>query len=144
MQVSVGVDWELRVHVLKRKGGVHDGVLRLPSIPRGLAPLITPTLAKPSVRHVGRGGIAQPQLRRGPCPEPLGPTDRALGRISSLAVATRQDPTIMTPAFERERRMRGFAGTSMQTTLYRASVPRAITSRSIANGCAPRAAPSAT
>lgn len=49
LQVSVGVDWELKVHLLKRKGAVHDGVLHLSSIPRGLAPLITPRLSKPSV-----------------------------------------------------------------------------------------------
>lgn len=54
VQVSVGVDWELRVHLLKRKGGVHDGVLHLPSIPRGLAPLITPRLSKPSVLLAAR------------------------------------------------------------------------------------------
>ncbi|MDM0104849.1 translesion DNA synthesis-associated protein ImuA [Variovorax sp. J22R24] len=54
VQVSLGVDWELRVHLLKRKGGVHDGVLHLPSIPRGLAPLITPRLSKPSVLLAAR------------------------------------------------------------------------------------------
>ncbi|MDM0037231.1 translesion DNA synthesis-associated protein ImuA [Variovorax sp. J22P271] len=54
LQVSVGIDWELRVHLLKRKGGVHDGVLHLPSIPRGLAPLITPRLSKPSVLLAAR------------------------------------------------------------------------------------------
>ena len=54
VQVSIGVDWELRVHLLKRKGGMHDGVLHLASIPRGLTPLITPRLLKPSVLLAAR------------------------------------------------------------------------------------------
>ena len=54
VQVRFGVDWELQVHLLKRKGGVHDGVLHLPSVPRGLAPLITPRLSKPSVLLAAR------------------------------------------------------------------------------------------
>lgn len=33
MQVTFGPDWELRVHLLKRRGPVHDGILQLPSIP---------------------------------------------------------------------------------------------------------------
>lgn len=54
LQVRAGVDWELEVHLLKRKGSVHDGLLRLPSIPRGLAPLITPRLSKPSTLLAAR------------------------------------------------------------------------------------------
>ncbi|CAN7388156.1 translesion DNA synthesis-associated protein ImuA [Variovorax sp. LjRoot84] len=48
LQVTYGVDWELHVHILKRRGSTHDGMVRLPSVPRGLAPLLTPRLAKPS------------------------------------------------------------------------------------------------
>jgi protein ImuA len=48
LHVTQGVDWELHVQILKRRGGTHDAVLRLPSVPRGLAPLLTPRLARPS------------------------------------------------------------------------------------------------
>lgn len=42
------VDWELRLHILKRKGPRHDGQLRLPSIPGGLESVLTPRLQTPS------------------------------------------------------------------------------------------------
>jgi protein ImuA len=48
LHVTHGVDWELHVQILKRRGSTHDAVLRLPSVPRGLAPLLTPRLARPS------------------------------------------------------------------------------------------------
>ena len=49
VQVRFGLDWELEVHILKRKGPAHEGVLRLASIPGGLESIITPRLRKPSV-----------------------------------------------------------------------------------------------
>ncbi|WP_292455279.1 translesion DNA synthesis-associated protein ImuA [Methylibium sp.] len=48
VMVSFGPDWELHVHVLKRRGPVHDGVVRLHSVPGGLAAILTPRLAQPS------------------------------------------------------------------------------------------------
>jgi protein ImuA len=51
LQVGFGADWELRVHVLKRRGPVHGGLLRLPSVPGGLASVLTPRVKRPS-RHV--------------------------------------------------------------------------------------------
>ena len=48
VQASFGLDWELRVHLLKRRGAVHDGELVLPSIPGGLEAVLTPRLRKPS------------------------------------------------------------------------------------------------
>lgn len=48
LQVTYGVDWELHVQILKRRGSTHDALVRLPSVPRGLVPLLTPRLAKPS------------------------------------------------------------------------------------------------
>jgi len=44
LTATFGLDWELRVHILKRKGPVHEGELLLPSIPGGLAPVLTPRL----------------------------------------------------------------------------------------------------
>ncbi len=48
VQAGFGVDWELQVQILKRKGPPCDQVLRLPSVPGGLASVITPRLRTPS------------------------------------------------------------------------------------------------
>jgi len=48
VHASFGADWELHVHVFKRRGPVHDGTLVLPSVPGGLASVLTPRLRKPS------------------------------------------------------------------------------------------------
>ena len=48
VQVRFGVDWELHVHLLKRKGPTHEHDIVLTSIPGGLASVITPRLLKPS------------------------------------------------------------------------------------------------
>jgi protein ImuA len=45
---SLGPDWELRVQILKRKGGHHDGNIVLPSVPSTLAKVLTPRLLRPS------------------------------------------------------------------------------------------------
>lgn len=45
---TYGLDWELQVHLLKRKGARHDGVITLPSTPGGLAAVLTPRLQRPS------------------------------------------------------------------------------------------------
>ena len=78
VQLRFGVDWELQVHLLKRKGAVHDGELRLASVPGGLERLLTPRLRTPSnligARH------AHGMLRT---------TSDALGCPASGPVATR-------------------------------------------------------
>ncbi len=43
-----GLDWELRVRILKRRGPNHAGQLTLPSIPGGLESVLTPRLRAPS------------------------------------------------------------------------------------------------
>jgi protein ImuA len=48
VQLRFVLDWELRVHVLKRKGPTHEGDVALASIPGGLQSVITPRLLKPS------------------------------------------------------------------------------------------------
>ena len=45
---SLGMDWELHVQILKRRGGQHEGTLVLPSIPSLLAQVLTPRLLQPS------------------------------------------------------------------------------------------------
>jgi protein ImuA len=70
LHATYGLDWELRVHVFKRRGPAHDGVVVLPSVPGGLSSVLTPRLQHPS-RHISResanvvGSHApQPSVRR--------------------------------------------------------------------------------
>lgn len=46
--VRFGLDWELHLRILKRKGPTHEGVLSVPSIPGGLEDILTPRLRAPS------------------------------------------------------------------------------------------------
>ena len=48
VRASVGLDWELKVNVFKRRGPIHDGELLLPSVPGGLSSILTPRLRRPS------------------------------------------------------------------------------------------------
>lgn len=48
LRARFGVDWELRIHLLKRKGPPHEGELALPSVPGGLQDILTPRLSHPS------------------------------------------------------------------------------------------------
>jgi protein ImuA len=45
---TFGIDWEIRVHVVKRRGPAHDGLVRLSSVPGGLDSVLTPRLLVPS------------------------------------------------------------------------------------------------
>lgn len=70
VHASVGLDWELKVNVFKRRGPVHDGTLLLPSVPGGLSSVLTPRLRKPSrlisreaADAVGRPSVT-PRLRQ--------------------------------------------------------------------------------
>ena len=67
---TFGLDWQLQVQVLKRRGPAHDGVITLPSVPGGLQSILTPRLLRPSQL------IAARTVR-----EPL----HALGRIAPAA-----------------------------------------------------------
>ena len=49
VQLRFGLDWELHVHLLKRKGPTHEGSVVLSSIPGGLESILTPRLRTPSV-----------------------------------------------------------------------------------------------
>lgn len=48
VHATFGLDWEVRLQVLKRRGPASDGAMSLPSMPGGLASVITPRLLKPS------------------------------------------------------------------------------------------------
>ena len=42
VQLACAPDWSLRVRLLKRRGPAHEGELQLPSVPGGLAEVLTP------------------------------------------------------------------------------------------------------
>jgi protein ImuA len=47
VHATFGLDWELQLRILKRRGPAFDGTLHLPSVPPGLASLLTPRLRRP-------------------------------------------------------------------------------------------------
>lgn len=69
---TYGLDWELQVQVLKRKGAQHEGLIRLPSVPGGLNAVLTPRLRAPSrlirdrevAADVLGSTVARPPVRR--------------------------------------------------------------------------------
>jgi hypothetical protein len=60
------MDWELLVHVFKRRGPAHEGLLRLPSVPGGLAAVLTPRLQQPSRLIAAREAGRPPAQQRRP------------------------------------------------------------------------------
>lgn len=60
VQLRFSLDWQLHVHLLKRKGPSFEGVIALDSIPGGLASIITPRLAKPSALMAARSSRNEP------------------------------------------------------------------------------------
>lgn len=74
VHASVAADWELKLHVFKRRGPSHDGILTLPSVPGGLASILTPRLRKPSrliqsreaANVVGRSPVTAPIQQHAP------------------------------------------------------------------------------
>lgn len=75
LHASYGLDWELRVHVFKRRGPIHDGVLVLPSVPGGLSSVLTPRLKHPSQLITVRENVhVVGSLAPGPVPQSLATT----------------------------------------------------------------------
>lgn len=67
VHASYTVDWELCVEIFKRRGPSVPAPLRLPSIPGGLARVLTPRLLKPSLlwrRTETRDAVGSPAPRR--------------------------------------------------------------------------------
>jgi protein ImuA len=48
VHAGFALDWELRLQILKRRGPSLDAPIVLPSMPGGLASIITPRLLRPS------------------------------------------------------------------------------------------------
>lgn len=57
---TIGLDWELHVQVLKRRGPPRDGIVRLPSVPGGLDAVLTPRLLQPSRLIAARQPVRAP------------------------------------------------------------------------------------
>ena len=75
VQLRFGMDWELHVHVLKRKGPTHEGMVNLRSVPGGLDAILTPRLQQPSLIIAQRQTREEPQDVVG-SPAPRRPTLR--------------------------------------------------------------------
>lgn len=63
VHAGFGLDWELRLQILKRRGPMMDAILTLPSIPGGLAGVITPQMLRPSrlfSREVPADAVGRP------------------------------------------------------------------------------------
>ena len=61
VQLRFGLDWELHLHVLKRKGPTHEGTVNLRSVPGGLDAILTPRLQQPSLIISHRQTREEPQ-----------------------------------------------------------------------------------
>ncbi len=57
---TFSVDWEIHVHVVKRRGPAHEGVVRLASVPGGLDTVLTPRLLVPSRLIAARAASRAP------------------------------------------------------------------------------------
>jgi protein ImuA len=63
VQLRFGLDWQLHVHLLKRKGPTHEGDIALSSVPGGLESILTPRLHRPS--HLIASRRVSDDLREG-------------------------------------------------------------------------------
>ncbi|MDD2845344.1 MAG: translesion DNA synthesis-associated protein ImuA [Rhodoferax sp.] len=61
---TLGPDWNLHVHLLKRKGALLDGPIVLPSVPGTLASVLTPRLMRPSQLLARTEAVDVPALGR--------------------------------------------------------------------------------
>ena len=74
VHASLGLDWELRVQVFKRRGPLHTGPVTLPSVPGGLASVLTPRLLRPSRFFLPRESshaVGRLAPRSTPIPQPV-------------------------------------------------------------------------
>jgi len=81
---TFGVDWEVRVHVVKRRGPAHDGLIHLRSFPGGLDSVLTPRLLVPSELIAARAPSRQ-RTHQGPVHALGGPA--ASSRLGRHATA---------------------------------------------------------
>ena len=75
--VRASAPWSLQLHILKRRGPAHSGVLDLPAIPRSLQAVITPRML-----HSASSPTSNPS-----------PHDTALGRPAAPRTTARHQPS---------------------------------------------------
>ncbi len=87
VMATFGVDWELQVQVLKRRGPAHDGMVRLDSVPGGLSSVLTPRLQRPSLiiaaRQLGQEAVRRRPVNGGPV-HAVGSAAGRLGRHATV------------------------------------------------------------
>jgi len=65
VHASCGLDWQLQLRILKRRGPALDGIVALPSMPGGLVSVVTPRLLEPSrlfSREVSADVVGRPAV----------------------------------------------------------------------------------
>ncbi len=96
VMATFALDWEIQVHVLKRRGPSHDGLVRLRSVPGGLETILTPRLQQPSRLVASRDlpSREQPLPVGAPSASPVvrEAAVHALGRTASSARPRRHAP----------------------------------------------------
>lgn len=89
VMASFGIDWEVHLQVLKRRGPAHDGLIHLRSVPGGLEAVLTPRLLQPSRLIASRERPAK--LVREPSNPVVQPVSvHALGRTAASEPIRRQ------------------------------------------------------
>lgn len=81
---EVGMDWELHLQILKRRGPAHEGQLVLPSVPAGLASVLTARSRKPSLFLRGQDA-GERSSTRAPSRTSLREVGHAVGRPAVVA-----------------------------------------------------------
>ena len=66
VMATFALDWEIQVHVLKRRGPTHEGLVRLRSVPGGLEAVLTPRLQMPSRLIATREGAPRDGTHHAP------------------------------------------------------------------------------
>ncbi|WP_141100628.1 translesion DNA synthesis-associated protein ImuA [Roseateles aquatilis] len=84
LEATIDVDWALHVRVLKRKGPAHEPPLRLPSVPGGLALVLTPRVMRPSEMRPVPAPVAVPSPSHAPAG---GPASAPVSAPAPMAVA---------------------------------------------------------
>lgn len=93
VMATYGLDWEIQVHVLKRRGPSHEGMVRLRSVPGGLESVLTPRLLTPSRLIASREAPSRASdPAREPTPTVLQGAVRALGGPTPSAPSRRHTP----------------------------------------------------
>jgi len=82
--LSPGADWQLQVHILKRRGPAHAQALRLEALPAELAALLAPRQLRPATVIAPSIPAVPKELSHEPKPAPSAVLARPAARATSL------------------------------------------------------------